>query len=54
MHVGIELNCLSHSKKLQVLRPGSDAVLHMSRIEFHELSSREVRRLNLALETCWL
>ena len=28
------------------LRPGSDAVLHMSRIEFSELSSCEVRRLN--------
>ena len=28
------------------LRPGSDAVLHMSRIEFNELSSCEVRRLN--------
>ena len=28
------------------LRPGSDAVLHMSRIEFIELSSCEVRRLN--------
>ena len=27
-------------------RPGSDAVLHMSRIEFNELSSCEVRRLN--------
>ena len=29
-----------------ILRPGSDAVLHMSRIEFNELSSCEVRRLN--------
>ena len=28
------------------LRPGLDAVLHMSRIEFIELSSCEVRRLN--------
>ena len=28
------------------VRPGSDAVLHMSRIEFNELSSFEVRRLN--------
>ena len=28
------------------LKPGSDAVLHMSRIEFNELSSCEVRRLN--------
>ena len=28
------------------LRPSSDAVLHMSRIEFDELSSCEVRRLN--------
>ena len=28
------------------LRPGSDAVLHMSRIKFNELSSCEVRRLN--------
>ena len=27
-------------------RLGSDAVLHMSRIEFNELSSCEVRRLN--------
>ena len=34
----------------QILRPGSDAVLHMSRIEFNELSSCEVRRLN-QLET---
>ena len=31
---------------LQPLRPGSDAVLHMNRIEFNELSSCEVRRLN--------
>ena len=28
------------------LRPGSDAVLLMSRIKFHEFSSCEVRRLN--------
>ena len=28
------------------LRPGSDAILHMSRIEFNELSSCEVRHLN--------
>ena len=28
------------------VRPCSDAVLHMSRIEFNELSSSEVRRLN--------
>ena len=28
------------------VRPGSDAVLHMSRIKFNELSSCEVRRLN--------
>ena len=28
------------------IRPGSDAVLHMSRNEFTELSSCEVRRLN--------
>ena len=28
------------------LRPSSDAVLHMSRIEFNELSTCEVRRLN--------
>ena len=28
------------------LKPGSDAVLHMSRIELNELSSCEVRRLN--------
>ena len=32
------------------LTPGSDAVLHMSRIEFNELSSCEVRRLD-QLET---
>ena len=31
---------------MQYLRPGSDAVLHMSQIEFNELSSCEVRRLN--------
>ena len=29
-----------------LLRPGSDAVPHMSRIEFIELSSCEVGRLN--------
>ena len=28
------------------VRPGSDAVLHMNRIEFNELSSCEVQRLN--------
>ena len=28
------------------VKPGSDAVLHMSRIEFNEWSSCEVRRLN--------
>ena len=28
------------------VRPVSDAVLHMSRIEFNELSACEVRRLN--------
>ena len=32
------------------IRPGSDAVLHMSRIEFNELSSCEVQHLN-QLET---
>ena len=30
----------------EILRPGSDAVLHTSRIEFNELSSCEVWRLN--------
>ena len=35
-------SCAGHKK----CRPGSDAVLHMSRIEFIELSSCEVRRLN--------
>ena len=34
------------SKTRRDVRPGSDAVLHMSRIEFNELSSCEVRRLN--------
>ena len=34
------------SCEVRRLRPGSDAVLHMSRIEFNELSSCEVRRLN--------
>ena len=28
------------------VRPGLDAVLHMSQIEFNELSTCEVRRLN--------
>ena len=32
--------------KIYRIRPGSDAVLHMSRIEFNELSSCEVQRLN--------
>ena len=31
---------------IQGLRPSSDAVLHMSRIEFNELSSCEVPLLN--------
>ena len=31
---------------IALLRPDSDAVLHMSRIEYNELSSCEVRRLN--------
>ena len=34
------------SRVVSALRPGSDAVLHMSRIEFNELRSCEVRRLN--------
>ena len=34
--------------KVLELRPTTDAVLHMSRIEFNELSSCEVRRLNQA------
>ena len=33
-------------KQFTHFRPGSDAVLHMSGIEFNELSSCEVRRLN--------
>ena len=37
--------------KVNDFRPGSDAVLHMSRIEFNEYkSSCEVRRLNRASE----
>ena len=36
----------SKTSQFEVVRPGSDAVLHMSRIEFNELSSCEVRRLN--------
>ena len=41
------LTCLSFTLNVfQTFRPGSDAVLHMSRIEFNELSSCEVRRLN--------
>ena len=35
-----------HRSKFSNLRPGSDAVLHMSSIEFIELSSCEVRCLN--------
>ena len=35
-----------HITMILILRPGLDAVLHMSRIEFNELSSYEVRRLN--------
>ena len=34
--------------KVLELRPTTDAILHMSRIEFNELSSCEVRRLNQA------
>jgi len=37
------LNVLIH-------RPGSDTVLHISRIEFKTLSSCEVRRLNEGLD----
>ena len=33
-------------RQMSVVRPGLDAVLHMSRIEFNELSSCEVQRLN--------
>ena len=43
-------NFLSEELVLRSLRSGSDAVLNMSRIEFNELSSCEVRRLNRALE----
>ena len=39
-------NFLSEELVLRSLRSGSDAVLNMSRIEFNELSSCEVRRLN--------
>ena len=48
----LSLNLYHSSKKSRLklpkiaLRPGSDAVLHMSRIEFNELSSCEVRRMN--------
>ena len=34
------------ARNARQLRPGSDAVLQPSRIEFNELSSCEVRRLN--------
>ena len=37
---------LQQSRLESTLTPGSDAVLHMSQIEFIELSSCEVRRLN--------
>ena len=40
------LRDIDASSVVWTLRPGSDAVLHMSRIEFNELSSCEVRRLN--------
>ena len=36
-------DCLATNKQV---RPSSDAVLHMSLIEFDELSSCEVQRLN--------
>ena len=36
----------SSSRRNLFVRPSSDAVLHMSRIEFNELSSCEVWRLN--------
>ena len=37
-------DCTRHASA-SALRPGSDAVPYMSRIEFNELSSCEVRRL---------
>ena len=43
---GQDLLMLTELPEVLCLRPGSDAVLHMSRIEFNELSSCEVRRLN--------
>ena len=39
---------------LSLLRPGSDAVLQPSRIEFNELSSCEVQRLNQFGNPAWL
>ena len=39
-------NQLACSAQANSLRSGSDAILHMSQIEFNELSSCEVRRLN--------
>ena len=42
----INIEILGVKGLIMNFRPGSDAVLHMSRIEFNELSSCEVRRLN--------
>ena len=43
-----ELELVRVALKVLELKPSSDAVLHMSRIEFNELSSCEVLRLNQA------
>ena len=43
-----ELELVRVALKVLELKPSSDAVLHMSRIKFNELSSCEVRPLNQA------
>ena len=43
-----ELELVRVALKVLELKPSSDAVLHVSRIEFNELSSCEIRRLNQA------
>ena len=48
-----ELELVRFALKVLELKPSSDAVLHMSRIEFNELSSCEVRRLNQAYCTLY-
>ena len=46
LHMSKKKQYFMENKECMLLRPGSYAVLHMSRIEFNELSSCEVRRMN--------